>query len=130
LSRTNESQEYLYKTLDDIYSKKIVDDISLDGVTTIFKNVILFLILSLISGLSISFISDKPVSKIGNDIIIVSISLLSLAAVPVFIITPEVSIVKMVADYLLQGLYKQIIIGIVFLVIGIILIVVGKKKGK
>jgi len=127
---SNESKQYIYKNIDDIYNKKIIDGLSLNSILPIFKNTLLLIILSLIFGFSIFLISDKPVSKIGNDIIIVSISMLAIAVIPVFIITPDVPILKAVIDYVLEGLNRQLIIGVILLMIGIILIVIGKKKGK
>ncbi len=127
---SNESQQYIYKTIEEIYDKKIIDDISLNDVTMIFKNTILLLVLSLIFGFSIFLVSDKPISKLGNNIVIVSISLLSLAIIPVFVITPDIPIIELVSNYVLEGLYQQLILGIILIVMGIILIVVGRKKGR
>jgi len=133
---SNESQEYVYKTIDEVYSKKIIDDINLDDVTLILRNSILFLVLSLIFALPIFFVSDKPILKLGNNIVVVSISLLSMAVIPVFMITPDIPIINLVIDYVLEGLYQQLYIGIALLVIGIVLIIIEKvrerrkKKGK
>jgi hypothetical protein len=127
---SNKSQQYIYDMVDEVYNKKIVDDISLDNLTQIFRNTILLLVLSLIFGFSIFFVSDKPISKLGNNLIVVSISLLSIAVIPMFIISPDISIIKMISDYILEGLYLQLISGVILIVIGIILIIIGKKKGK
>lgn len=127
---SNETKERAYKTLDDIYSKKVVDGISLDSIMPILRNTLLFIVLCLIFGISLFFVSDKPVSKIGNDIVVVSISMLAIAVIPIFIISPDVPILKMVTDYVLESFYTQLFIGATLLIIGIILIVIGKKKGK
>jgi len=126
----NETENRAYKIIDDVYSKNIVDDISLDRIFPILRNTLLFLVLCLFFGLSIFFVSDKPLSKIGNNLILVAISMLAIAVIPVFIISSDVPILKTVIDYILEGFYNQLVIGVVLLVIGIILIFIGKKKGK
>jgi hypothetical protein len=130
LSRSNQSQKYIFDTIDEIYNKKLISDFSLDDILSILKNFLLFLIISIILGISLFFVSDKPLSKIGNDFVVVAISLLALAVVPMFVITPSISIIKIVSDFLSQSLYQQLIIGIVLLIVGIILVVIGKKKNK
>ncbi|NIM47358.1 MAG: hypothetical protein GTN40_04360 [Candidatus Aenigmarchaeota archaeon] len=130
LSKSNESQQYIYETVDGVYSNKIISDITLDDITLIFRNTLLMLILSLIFGFLIFLVSDKPVSKLGNNIVVVSISLLSMAVIPVFVITPDIPIIKMITSYVLEGLYQQLYFGIILIIIGIVLIVIGKKKGK
>jgi len=130
LSRTNTSQEYLSQTIDQFYSRKIVANTSLDDIILILKNSILFIVFSLIFGIAIFFASEKPISKTGNNLIWVAISLLSMAVIPVFLVSSEMSVVKIISDYIMQSLYQQLFIGIILLVIGIILIYVGKKKNK
>jgi len=130
LSKSNESQQYIHKTIDEVYGNKIIDDLSFDNITQIFRNNILLLVLSFIFGFSMFLVSDKPISKLGNNLVVVSISLLSIAAIPVFIITPDIPIIKLVSDYVLEGLYQQLLLGVVLIVTGIILVIIGKKKGK
>ncbi|NIO44229.1 MAG: hypothetical protein GTN36_01580 [Candidatus Aenigmarchaeota archaeon] len=127
LSKSNESQEYIYNTVDEIYSNKIVDDITLNDITIIFKNTILFMVLSLIFGFSILLVSDKPITKIGNNIVVVGISLASMAVIPVFIITPDIPMIEIITSYVAEGFYQQLYIGITLIIIGIVLIVIGKK---
>jgi hypothetical protein len=127
---SNESKQRVFQTIDDVYSKKMIAGTSLDDIMPIFKNFILMIVLSLIFGFSLFLVSEKPVSKIGNDLVVVAISMLAIAVIPVFIIAPDVPIIKMVTDYVLEGLYRQIIIGIIILVTGIVIIAIGKKKNK
>ncbi len=126
LSQSNETEEYVYKTVDDIYANKIIGNLSLEELTLLFRNTLMFLVLSLVFGVLIFFVSDKPISKIGNNIVVVSISLLSMAIIPVFIITPDVPIIEMVTNYIIEGLYQQLTIGVVLIIIGIILLVIAK----
>jgi len=130
LSKSNETKQDIYKTVDEFYSKKIIDDMSLDNITLIFRNTLLMLVLSLIFGFSIFLVSVKPITKIGNNIVVVAISLLSMAVIPVFIITPDVPIIEMITNYIFEGFYQQLYLGIILIVIGVILIIIGKKKGK
>ena len=126
----NETTNQAYKIVDDVYNKKIIDDMNLGNILPIFKNTLLFIVLCLIFGFSIFFVSDKPVSKIGNDIVVVSISMLAIAVIPIFIISPDVPLLKTFIDYVLESFSKQLIMGIVLLALGIVLIVIGKKKNK
>ena len=130
LSRANESQQYIFNTVDEIYSKNLVPGFSIDDIMSMLKNFLLFLAVSIILAISLFFVSDKPLSRIGNDFVVVAISLLAFAAIPMFIITPSTSIVNTVFNFLSQSLYQQLIIGIVLLVVGIILVLIGKKKNK
>ena len=127
LSKSNESQQYIYNTVDEVYSNKIIDGISLDDITQIFKNTILLIVLSLIFGFSIFLVSDKPITKIGNNIVVVGISLLSMAVIPVFLITPGIPMIEMITSYISEGFYQQLYLGIILIVIGVILIIIGKK---
>jgi hypothetical protein len=77
LSKSNESQQNIFNTIDDIYSKKLVAEFSLDDVLSILKNFLLFLIVSIILGVSLFLVSEKPLSRIGNDLVIVAISSLA-----------------------------------------------------
>jgi predicted tellurium resistance membrane protein TerC len=129
MSRSTESQDYIHKALEEVYNKEIFKGVTLDSVSQIFRNTILLLVLAIIFGMSVLLFSEKPISKIGNDLVLVSISLLSIAAVPLFVVT-DMPIVKLLFDYLSKGLYQQLISGIVLLAIGIVLIIIGKKKNK
>ena len=130
LSKSNESQQQIYNTIDEIYSNEIISGISLDNILSIFRNTILFIALTLIFGFLIFLVSDKPITKLGNSIIWVSISLLAMAVIPIFVITPDIPIIEMITSYVLEGLYQQLYFGIILIIIGIVLIVIGKKKGK
>jgi len=130
LSRSNQSQQYVFNTIDDIYSKKLVSDFTFDDIMSILKNFLLFLAISIILGASLFFVSDKPLSRMGNDFVVVAISLLAFAVIPMFIVTPDSSVIKVASDFLSQSLYSQLMIGIILLVVGIILIVIGNKKNK
>ncbi len=129
MSRSTESQDYIHKALGQIYDKEIFKGVTIDSVSKNFMNTPLFVVLTVLLGLSVFLVSEKPVSKMGNNIILVSISLLSLAAVPLFIVT-DMPAMKLIFDYLSEGLYQQIISGIVLLAVGIVLIIIGKKKNK
>jgi hypothetical protein len=128
LSRTDTSQQYINQTIDKFYSSKIVDDVSLDDAIPMIRNNILFIALSLVFGFLMFFVTEKPVSKIGNAFIWVGIALLSIAAIPVFLTGSEVSVVKIISDYITQSLYQQACIGIILIIVGVILIFIGKKK--
>jgi ABC-type multidrug transport system fused ATPase/permease subunit len=130
LSRANESQQYVSNAIDDIYSKNIVSGFSIDSILSILKNFFLFLIISIILGVSLFFVSEKPLSRIGNDFVVVAISLLAFAVIPMFIISPGASILNTVSEFFSQSLYQQLIAGIILLVVGIILVLIGKKKNK
>lgn len=130
LYNTGASQQYINQTIDKLYSSKIFDDVSIDEAIPIIRNNILFIVLSLIFGLLMFFVSEKPVSKIGNDFVWVGIALLSVAAIPVFLTGSEVSVVKIISDYIMQSFYQQAYVGIILLIAGVILIFIGKKKNK
>lgn len=130
LRRANESQQYVFNTIDQIYSKNLASGFSIDDIMSMLNNFLLFLVVSIILGASLFFVSDKPLSKIGNDFVIVAISLLAFAVIPMFIISPDMTIMNAVSSFLSQSLYQQLIAGIVLLVVGIILVVIGKKKNK
>jgi len=130
LHRANESQRYVFNTIDEIYNKNLVSGFSIDDIMSMLNNFLLFLVISIILGASLFFVSDKPLSRIGNDFIVVAISLLAFAVIPMFIISPDMSIMNAVSSFLSQSLYQQLITGIVLLVLGIILVIIGNKKNK
>ncbi len=130
LSQTsNESQQYIYDAIDEFYNTEIISNINIDDIISIFRNSILFIVLTLIFGFSMFFVSDEPITKLGNKIIVVSIFLLSMVVIPALIIS-NISFIKLITNYLLEGLYEQLYIGIILLVTGIILIIIGKKISK
>jgi hypothetical protein len=102
----------------------------LNDVANIFSNNLLLVIMTIILGASLFFVTEKPVSKIGGNIVWVALSVLLVAIVPVVVLKPDESVLKMVSDYLFASLYQQAIIGVVLLVIGIALLVIGKKIKK
>lgn len=128
--RANESQQYVFNTIDEIYNKNLVSGFSIDEIMSMLNNFLLFLVISIILGTSMFFVSDKPLSRIGNDFIVVAISLLAFAVIPMFIISPDMSVMNAVSNFLSQSLYQQLISGIVLLVVGIIIAVIGNKKNK
>lgn len=130
LSKANESEQYVNNFVESIYNRKIIGDMSLNDIAPIFKSTVLLLIISLIFGVSIFFVSEKPVSKIGGNFVWVGISLLSLAVIPAFIVSSDMSVVKMISDYITKNIYTQAYIGVILLVAGIALVFIGKKKKK
>lgn len=129
VSRSNESQQYVSESIDELYSSKIAG-ISLNDIAPLLENNILFIVLSVFFGFLVIFVSEKPVLKTGNNIIWVGITLLSIAVVPTILVSSESSVARIISDYIMQSLYNQTIIGVILLAIGIVLIFVGKKKGK
>jgi hypothetical protein len=130
LHKANESQQYVFNTIDEIYSKNLIPGFSIDNIMSMLNNFLLFLVISIILGASLFFVSEKPLSRIGNDFILVAISLLAFAVIPMFIISPDATIMNAVSSFLSQSLYQQLIAGTALLVSGIILLVIGKKKNK
>jgi hypothetical protein len=127
LPQFSKSQEYIFNMIDGVYNKEVFSGVTINDVVPVFNNFLLLLILSLIFGFLIFFVSENPISKLGNDLIIIAISLLSIAVIPVFIITPDISILKLISDYIMEGFKLQIILGIIVLVIGIALAIIGRK---
>jgi hypothetical protein len=130
LHRANESQRYVFNTIDEIYNKNLVSGFSINDIMSMLNNFLLFLVISIILGASLFFVSEKPLSRIGNNFIVVAISLLAFAVIPMLIISPDMSIMNAVSGFLSQSLFQQLITGIVLLVVGIILVIIGKKKNK
>lgn len=128
-SRSNESQ-YISESIDNLYSNNIIAGTSLDDMTPLLKNNILFIVFSIVFGVAVFFVSEKPFSKTGNNLVWVAISLLSIAVIPALLIGSDVSVVKIISDYIMQSFYMQAYIGIALLAIGIVLIFAGKKKNK
>jgi hypothetical protein len=130
VSRTSKSQEYLSQTVDSIYGREIINGVSLNSVAGMMSNNILMVILTIVLGVSLFLTAEKPISKMGNNLIIVAISLLSMAVVPIFIVSPENSALRIVSEYMFQGIYQQIIIGAILVAIGIVLAILGKKRNR
>ena len=122
---SNVSKNYVYDAIEDVYDNKVFDDISLNDVLSVLENTILFFVLAVVFGFLTFLVSEKPISKLGNNVIVVAISLLSIGVIPVFIIMPEVPVLNLVYDYVMSGLTRQLIYGVVLLVIGIVLLVIN-----
>jgi len=118
----NESGEVVNKAVDEIYSKKFMN-ISIDKAVSLLSSFTLFLILTIISGIALLFISETPLASLGKNCISISVSLLIFGFLPKLIPLPETPAVRMVFDYLSSGLGKQIYFGIIFLIIGIIFLI-------
>jgi hypothetical protein len=128
--KTNQSQDQMSDAIDEVYSREIASGVTLNDATNILSNNLLLVILTIILGASLFFVTEKPLSKIGGNIVWVALSILFVAMVPVVVLKSDESVLKMVFDYLFASLYQQAIIGVALLVIGIALLIVGKKIKK
>jgi hypothetical protein len=130
LSKANQSQEQISNAIDAVYNKEIISGVTINQVASVFSNSLLLLLITIISAVSLFFVAERPVSKIGSSVIWVSLSVLLVALIPVVILKPDESVLRMISDYLFASLYQQMIIGVALLAIGIVLMLVGKKIKK
>jgi hypothetical protein len=130
LSNSNEMQEAMATSLDSLYNRELIEGITLDNVTSIFSNGLLFLIITALLGLSIFIVDENPAKRLGNSLLWAGISLLSIGILPIFVGGSENFALKLVSDYMSESIFQQIGIAIALIVLGIILITLGKRKAK
>jgi hypothetical protein len=129
-SRFNQTQRQISEAIDGLYGNEIASGVTINDVANVFSNNLLLIVITLLSGASLLVVAEKPVSKLGSNILWVSISILTLALVPIVVINPDDSIFKMVFEYLFASMYQQAIIGVILLVVGIALLLTGRKFKK
>jgi len=126
---SNVTEEYINEAIDEIYENKIFN-MSLNEMILIISNTILFAFLAVISGVLLLFVPKNPLKVLGKDIVWISISLLISGFLLSFITLPDIPLAGSILDYLSQGLRQQIYFGIVFLIIGIVLLIANYYRKK
>jgi len=119
---SNQSEEVIDKTLDDIYNREFYN-IKINEAVSLLSNFTLFFILTIIFGIAILFVSENPFMTLGKNNISISISLFVSSFIFNLIPLPEVPAVSIMYDYLSSGLKQEIYFGIIFLIIGIVFLI-------
>jgi len=130
---SNQTRVLVDKATDEIYQRNFFG-INLNEVSSTVSEYLIYLIIGIISGLSLFIASKNPFSTLGKNMISISISLfvlvLFIRTIVVFVNVP-MNIGKDFIDYLSAGLDQQVKYGIILLIVGAILLVVNyiiKKK--
>lgn len=129
----NQTGVLVDKATDEIYQRNFFG-INLNEVSSTASEYLIYLIIGIISGLSLFIASKTPFSTLGKNMISISVSLFVLVLfmrMIVVIVNVPMDIGKDFIDYLSPGLDQQVKYGIILLIIGIVLLVVNyiiKKK--
>jgi len=132
-SFSNQTQGAIDSAINEVYERRLLNLISLSDITTVLSQKILLLILSIIFGVSILITSTTPLISLGKAMISISISLFVSGLSPNFVIGTSMGglpFIENIFNYLSSGLEQQIHYGIIFLVIGIVLLLLTKIKKK
>jgi len=124
---TNQTQAGVDKAVDEIYQKQFFN-VTLDELSSLLNQYILFLIIGVISGILLLFASRTPILTLGKDFISVAISLFISSFTPKFIIASvnlPFDLGKAISDYFSPSFNQLLNYGIIFLVIGIVLIIIN-----
>jgi len=130
---SNQTGVLVDKATDDIYQRDFFG-INLNEVSSTSSDYLIYLVIGIISGLSLFVASKTPFSTLGKNMISISISLFVLVLLMrtiVVIVNAPMDIGKDFIDYLSPGLDQQVKYGIILLIVGIVLLVVNyiiKKK--
>ena len=129
-SRMNHTQSQISEVIDGLYGKEIASGVTINDIANVFSNNLFLIVITLLSAASIFLVAEKPMSKLGENILWVALSILLVALIPIVVIKPQDSILSMVFDYLFSSMYQQSIIGVILLAAGIALILAGRKFKK
>ena len=132
----NKTDQTISSVIDNVYSTEFYG-ISIEKITTVLNQLILFIAITIISGTAIFFVSEEPLSTLGRNMISVSITLFITALSPNFILSiSNIPVQSVFSDYMSTGLEMQNIFAVILIAIAIVLIVVDylikrrKKKKK
>ena len=119
----NRTDESVNMAVDEVYEKEFYG-ISISQMAYVMKQFTLFVILSVISCGLIIYFSEEPLGHIGKNLITISISLFIAGFSPNLIMSfSNLPVEELLSSYLGTGLEQQLIIAVVFIVVGIALLV-------
>jgi len=122
-NQTEKAMNEVNKAIDEFYEKEFFN-ISMNDLVSVFKQFILFVVLSIISGALILIVSKDPLISLGKSLISVSIPLFVVGFLPsLFMVFSNIPIGNIFSNYLAQGFDQQTLFAIIFVVIGIALII-------
>jgi len=133
---SNQTEGAVNKAVDEVYEKEFFN-VSINDLASFLKQFILFAVLAIISGTLILVLSEAPLISLGKNLISVSISLFIAGFSPnLLMVSSNIPFEEVFSSYLAQGLDQQTFFGIIFVVIGIVLLITDyiikrrKKKKK
>jgi hypothetical protein len=134
---TLEAEASINKAVDDIYQQKFFELVSLNEISLMLAQYLLFLIIGIFSGILILVVSKTPFLTLGKNFISISISLFISSVTPQFMLASinlPFDLGKSIKDYFFSGFNQLAYFGIAFLAAGIALIAVNyfleKRKNK
>ena len=128
-SRTQDIGGYV----DQVYSQQVYGMTLEDMVNFLNVYFIPLIILTIISGATMVYLSSEPFSRLGHALVTIAITFLIAGLIPNFITLPSGTIFQTISSYLFKPLEEILVYGIVALVSGIGLSLYGyysKKKTK
>jgi hypothetical protein len=132
-NETQNNTQNIDTYIDQVYSQKIYNMTLGDMVDFLNTYFIPLIILTIISGVAMIFLSYEPFSRLGHALISIAITLLILGLIPNFVTLPSGTMFQTITSYILKPLEDILIYGIVALISGIGLSAYGyysKKKAE
>ncbi|MEM5778422.1 MAG: hypothetical protein QXK49_02230 [Candidatus Aenigmatarchaeota archaeon] len=123
----NQIKTGVNKAVDEVYQKQFFS-ISLDFLALFLSQYFLFLFLGILSGILLIFASKTPFLTFGKNFISISVSLIASSFIPQFItasVNLPFNLGEAISNYFSQSFNQQMIYGIIFLVVGILLIIIN-----
>jgi hypothetical protein len=132
---TNQTQTGVDKAVDEIYQKQIFNT-NLEEISFLLSQYILFAVIGIFSGILLLIASKTPLLTLGKDFISIAISLFISSFTPQFMMASvnlPFNLGEAIKDYFSPSFNQLMNYGIIFLIIGIILIIINyllKKRKK
>jgi hypothetical protein len=129
----NQTDQTVSSVVDSVYNTEFYG-VSINQITLVLNQLVLFIAIALISGVAIFFVSEEPLSTLGRNMISISVTLFITALSPNFILSlSNVPIQGIFSDYMSRGLELQNIFAVLLLVVAIVFIITDyliKRKRK
>jgi len=131
---SSQTDQNINDVIDNIYETDFYG-VSINQITLLLNQLVLFVAITLVSGIVILYLSEEPLSTLGRNMLSVSITLFITAMSPNFILSlSNVPVQSVFSEYMFQGLEQQKIFAAVLLVVAIVFIaaqyLLSKKKKK
>jgi hypothetical protein len=128
----NQTDYTIKNAIDNVYESEFYG-VSINQITSILSQFVLFVAIVIASGAAIFFVSEEPLSTLGRSMLSVSVTLFITALSPNFILSlSNIPVNSIFSGYMSQGLELQMLFAIVLLAIAIFFLIanylVGKRK--
>lgn len=115
----NQTTKTINDVIDNVYESDVYG-ISIDEVISILTQLLFFVLIALITGATIFFVSEEPFSVMGRNLLSVSVTLLITAFSPNIILSlSNVEMNSVFSGYLSQGLELQALLAAVLVAVAI-----------